>query len=126
MNKRDLRTPDDAYLTVRTLRILKELNVPTMEIANAIDWDKLLETTVGSRPLIAVDFRITLTQHVINRVKKDLAEEPKYVERFEKGKGKEELDESGLCGYCKQPYVGEVCPGAWGDDWERCSSCGGM
>lgn len=122
MNKRDLRTPDDAYLTVRTLRILKELNVPTMEIAQAIDWDKLLDVTVGSRPLIAVDFRITLTQNVIKRIKKDLAQEPKYVEQMQKAK----LAEPELCGYCKQPYVGEVCPEAWGDDWERCSSCGGM
>lgn len=73
--ERDLRKPDEAYLTVRTLRILKELSVPTMEIANAIDWDKLLGTTIGSRPLISVDFRITLTQHVIDRVKKDLAYE---------------------------------------------------
>ena len=82
MNKRDLRKPDDAYLTVRTLRILKELNVPTMEIANAIDWDKLLETTVGSKPLISVDFRITLTPHVIKRIKKDLAEEADYVKQI--------------------------------------------
>jgi hypothetical protein len=83
MNKRDLRTPAEAYLTVRTLRILGELNIPTMEIAYAIDWEKLLGVTIGSRPLISVDYRITITQHVIDRIKADLAEEPKHLQRME-------------------------------------------
>ena len=39
---------------------------------------------------------------------------------------KDASDDSRLCGYCKQPYVGLVSEGAHGDKWERCSSCGGM